>query len=317
MRKFSEIEESLWAHVQSQASGDTIKVEDDVDCLDLNSLYDYLKCRYRILTPNGHHKIVSVPSHQEIFVPIIYLKKYSGLVENVYFSMYEETVYCSPTMPFLINGLYSMLNDKFSLKKTTTRYYISPKDGSEVNNSFFIEVIDFIIDNIPDESKAIKNIVNESLWADVQSQASGESIKKEDEYENFDMNRFVDYVDEHYVFTKKNANQFLIKINKNRTNNVFTLMVLKIVDSMGSKYVHLIYTLSDDGYELKVSRCIQETYIYSKLKERYIVFSNPRKTNDFYVTPKDGEVNNKFFIEVLDLLIDYAKGNIENVIEKK
>ena len=55
------------------------------------------------------------------------------------------------TSPYKVNGLFSKLTKKFSIRSDSdtkpSLYIISPKDGSEVTNTFFIEVIDFLIDN--------------------------------------------------------------------------------------------------------------------------------------------------------------------------
>ena len=71
-----------------------------------------------------------------------------------------------------VDGLLNLLYGNFSIReingenndgKHTTLYWVSPKDGSEVTNKFFIDVIDFLLENIPESpnyKKSIKKIEN-------------------------------------------------------------------------------------------------------------------------------------------------------------
>ena len=74
----------------------------------------------------------------------------------------------SPILFNIVDGLLEKLKTNFSIeehKSLTTIYSIVPKDGSKVTNKFFIEVIDFILDNIHDSNyytKSIKKINNKS-----------------------------------------------------------------------------------------------------------------------------------------------------------
>ena len=49
---------------------------------------------------------------------------------------------------------------------------------------------------IPD----FKTYLKESLWADVQSQASGDTVKKEDDVNSMDKDRFFEYLQDHYEY---------------------------------------------------------------------------------------------------------------------
>ena len=41
------IEESIWSDIQDRSSGDTVRKEDDINNLDLNEFYAYIKDQYK------------------------------------------------------------------------------------------------------------------------------------------------------------------------------------------------------------------------------------------------------------------------------
>jgi hypothetical protein len=112
-------------------------------------------------------------------------------------SFEENEVYIPYTSPYKVKGLFSKLRNVFSLKSDSktgqTWYIISPKDGSEVTNTFFIEVIDFLIDNIPDSSeRGVEKIVNESHWSEMNKRSQGIKQRMEDGTNNLNRLKPVD-----------------------------------------------------------------------------------------------------------------------------
>ena len=102
-------------------------------------------------------------------VPII-----RGTVHNcVWYSPESEikAVSIGDGMISQVDGLLNLLYDNFSIKEINGKrdddeyrlYWLSPKDGSEITNKFFIDVIDFLLENIPESpnyKKSIKKIEN-------------------------------------------------------------------------------------------------------------------------------------------------------------
>ena len=177
MRKLSE---SIWSDIQDRSSGETVRKEDDINLLDRDGLYDYLIHHYK--NTNSFDPIYNSDAFDTIKVPFLI----QGGSDGVYLNFKENEVYIPYASPYKVKGLFSKLADEFSLKSDSntrpTWYIISPKDGSEVTNTFFIYVIDFLIDNIPDSfEKGVKKIVNESIWSDIQDRSAGDTIRKEDE----------------------------------------------------------------------------------------------------------------------------------------
>ena len=166
MRKLSEITESIWSDIQDRSMGKTVRKEDDVNLLDRDGLYDYINKHYKRIAPFAF--ITNIGGM--LSVPII-----RGTVHNcVWYSPESEikAVSIGDGMISQVDGLLNLLYDNFSIKEIngenndgeyTTLYWVYPKDGSEVTNKFFIDVIDFLLENIPNSPKykeSIKKIEN-------------------------------------------------------------------------------------------------------------------------------------------------------------
>ena len=157
MRKLSEITESIWSDMQDRSAGETVRKEDDVNLLDSDGLYDYINKHYKRIAPFAF--ITNIGGM--LSVPII-----RGTVHNcVWYSPESEikAVSIGDGMISQVDGLLNLLYDNFSIKEITRLYWLSPKDGSEITNKFFIDVIDFLLENIPNSpnyKKSIKKIEN-------------------------------------------------------------------------------------------------------------------------------------------------------------
>ena len=160
MRKLSEITESIWSDMQDRSAGETVRKEDDINLLDSDGLYDYINKHYKRIAPFAF--ITNIGGM--LSVPII-----RGTVHNcVWYSPESEikAVSIGDGMISQVDGLLNLLYDNFSIKEINgkhddeyTLYWISPKDGSEVTNKFFIDVIDFLLENIPKSPNYKKSIM--------------------------------------------------------------------------------------------------------------------------------------------------------------
>ena len=54
---------------------------------------------------------------------------------------------------------------------------------------------------IPD----FKTYIKESIWSDIQDRSSGETVRKEDDIDNLDMDEFYDYLNDHYEPTLESS----------------------------------------------------------------------------------------------------------------
>jgi hypothetical protein len=160
MKRLSNITESIWSDIQDRSVGDTVRKEDDVNNLDCEELKDYITKHYKSL-----NTFAIVTYVDDILgVPIIKIDYNCCILYNPEsmvgkICIVDDIIDC-------VDGLLEKLNAHFEIKKyygentddEYTQYYVSPKDGSDVTNKFFIEVLDFLLDNIPDSPKYKKSI---------------------------------------------------------------------------------------------------------------------------------------------------------------
>ena len=164
MRKLSKICESAWGDMMRRGSGEEIRKEDDVNNLDVDGLTDYLKKHYEPL--NAYAVITNVANI--ISVPIIR----DHVNHCILFGYETKKIKMINEIPDVVHGLLRVMKNNFSIETSEGEfeneqykvYTISPKDGSDVTNKFFIEVIDFLLYHIPGDlyNKSIQKIDDKS-----------------------------------------------------------------------------------------------------------------------------------------------------------
>ena len=149
------IKESLFGSMSDKGRGEVVKKEDDINNLDIDGLYDYLNEIYETL-----------PNHYEpAGTYLLKLNQFDCLsmmvledLNDVYRLKFENVSHDDKFVSFHLTSnlkrdkLYKILNDNYSIKNIVTinhgeEMQIYPKNG-EINNSFFIELIDFILENV-------------------------------------------------------------------------------------------------------------------------------------------------------------------------
>ncbi len=168
------IKESIWSDIQDRSSGETKRKEDDVNNLDGEELKDYITKHYK---PLNTFAIVTYAGGI-LCVPII---KITTQVDNKFVKKTNHSIMYHPESKYgkicivddiidCVDGLLEKLNAHFEIKEHYgenigggyTLYYVSPKDGSDETNKFFIEVLDFLLDNIPDSPNYKKSTEKKS-----------------------------------------------------------------------------------------------------------------------------------------------------------
>lgn len=143
------IGESIWTDIQRRSAGDTVRKEDDINNLDSEGLTYYLKKHYKPL--NAYAIITNIGNI--ISVPIIRDHANSCIM----FGYETKSVKMTDDIMNKVWGLLRVMEKNFSIETFEGEdgngeykvYTILPKDGSEVTNKFFIEVIDFLLYHIP------------------------------------------------------------------------------------------------------------------------------------------------------------------------
>lgn len=155
------IKESIWSDIQDRSSGNVVRKEDDINNLDGVELKRYITSHYKSL--NNFAVVTYVID--VLCVPIIKDDANNCIMYSTS-PEYINRICITNSITDKVKGLAKLLCDNFSVKESYgenesgeyTIYSIFPKDGSEVTNKFFIEVLDFILDNIQDTPKYKKSI---------------------------------------------------------------------------------------------------------------------------------------------------------------
>ena len=168
------LKESIWSDMQDRGTGDMVKREDDVNLLDTKDFYDYILKRYKLLDSDVKANCFVMTHQTDISMPI-YMDKstlhLSGPIRDsftfhLHFEMKDngkKEITMDPTIvtgkysvDFTTSILYKKLFDEFYVYKKhhmgLQMIHIEPKDGRNVDNMFYLKVLDFITDNY-DESE--------------------------------------------------------------------------------------------------------------------------------------------------------------------
>ena len=160
---------------------------------------------------------------------------------------------------------------------------------------------------IPD----FKTYIKESIWSDIQDRSMGKTVRKEDDINLLDINEFCEYLKTIY-----------------KTNSDNDISVIKIEDNMylticlyEDEYGYYRYIYYDGDYINTQLDVIETLKCLLEFERKFSIKFNE---NDFVVNcidiyPKDKAripVTNKFFIEVLDFILDRINTPLEQKIKK-
>ena len=154
MRKLSEITESIWSDMQDRSAGDTVRKEDDINLLDRDGFYNYIMKHYKTTTEDvtGPYAIINSENADYINIPILEYET-SILYRVIMWHFNTDERYITIPRGKLFEGsdLFQKIRDTFNLQSNEDKiiplFKMFPKDNKKVDNKFFLEVIDFIIDN--------------------------------------------------------------------------------------------------------------------------------------------------------------------------
>ena len=160
------ISESIWSDMQDRSAGEITRKEDDINCLDMLGLLDYIQNKYEL-----SKEVMTLSS--SIGIPlfsyelnIAYLTISFTSSQDKIYDVYSRLIYDSP----LKNSISSILKQKYlikivkesSMSKYDSRHFAlistKPKKG-DIDNRFVIDVINTyidIMDTFKDIDKYIK-----------------------------------------------------------------------------------------------------------------------------------------------------------------
>ena len=179
MRKLSE---SLWSEIQDRSAGITQRKEDDVNLMSGKDFCDYLNDNY--IGKDGHKIIYDEISNR---ISISILKYFTNCFYNIRYNYNSNIIIMNDEVESIYPELCKMIKENFKVVKkivsnpTYTQFIIFPPDGSECTNRFFVDVVNFIIDNADENVLSFKKKhINESIWSDIQDRSMGKTVREED-----------------------------------------------------------------------------------------------------------------------------------------
>ena len=174
---------------------------------------------------------------------------------------------------------------------------------------------------IPD----FKTFLRESIWSDMQDRGSGDLIKKENDVNLLNFEQMYDYL--YNIFDCED--DAITSINNNGT--IFGVSVCVVHLGNDSLYdLYIDYKECMDGDDLVImipvealehtpdrySELEDKYYnLHDELNKKYHIYdrSDWDGTSMYAIEPKQGDVDNKFFLEVLYFIIN----NVDKPILKK
>jgi len=169
---------------------------------------------------------------------------------------------------------------------------------------------------IPD----FKTYLRESTWGGMLDRGTGDTVKKEDDIDFLDRIGLVQYLKDNYTY-RDNSSIF------QTTADDGSIYINLYEDNVGYN-VYLIYRNIEGDSELCISGGIESSApeIYDDLKYRYTTHTISGQDLDGHeivelkVEPKGCRyinITNKFFIEILDFIIERVRKPLTREIEKK
>jgi hypothetical protein len=243
MKRLSKIDESVWADIHKRSNGSQERKEDDINVMDMDMFFEYLQGLYKPTMPTYNVVIYHDVPRTMILVPISINGLYSsGSVS--YVSLELDKVSDKKIVTLDIRSLHRLpegceykLKEMYKIKymsdspKRQAHIIINPKDSSDVTNKFYIEIIDFMLDNIKDGyNRLVKKVeltsyVGESIWADIHKRSNGNLERKEDDISSLDRDGLYEHIFNVYEMVNDFPDPF--KSQTSQAHTYFSIPIFK------------------------------------------------------------------------------------------
>ena len=296
MKKLSDITESIWSDIQDRSAGDTVRKEDDVNLLDKDEFYDYLKNKYNKIS----HLIYKDPSEINIKLGWSYFPRRDYKID---IHWVEKNKIKNLYLNFGPCELDTLCNKKF---KTGTA-----NDG--ISNEEILNIIDFCLDYISShkEIESPMSPLSESIWSDIQDRSAGDTVRKEDDIDNLNYEEFFTYLTERYQPKSKKGNEKISGRTPLMDTDIFEIFIpIEYIDS----YLK--------GLMVKISKkdkCVVSMITSQTLFDKYVnlerMLSNNYALNAseysyrMYIKPKK-KPTNKTAVDLIDIFLDVVDNPI-------
>ena len=287
--------------MQDRSAGITQRKEDDINLMSGEDFCDYLNDNY--ISKDGH-KIIYSEDYKSIYMSI--LKKYAGFSFSITYNYENNTINMNDEVESLCPKLCKMIKENFKVDKkyvssTYTQFIISPSDGSECTNRFYVDVINFIIENGDENMLLLKmKHINESIWSDMQDRSAGITQRKEDDINILDCDGLCDYIYDLY----KQINPYPLPL-KSQIVQRFTYFSIPIFKS-GYKAYRLDCTFENN----KISKITLMASITDIKDFKQSLIDNfdltVRDDGALSITAKDGTVSNQVCMDLIKTIVENA-----------
>ena len=311
------LSESVWSDMQDRGTGELQKKEDDVNLMSHKRFVEYLKNNYVEIEHRLSGWEIATYGSGQLATPIYGYPSISGIRTEcafLFLDCKEKVAYTNKCIIKYVPELLKKLNEKYDLWDDDPDYedyiIINPTDTSKnPDHKYFLDLLNFILDNLDESTMHVitKKSMNESIWSDMQDRGTGELIKKEDDVDHMDKDRFFEYLKDCYEYQ-------MSTIQNTRNNGIYIPVFNPDPASAGSLalYVHYPEHLTIPEIRIKIPSLEKAQKIEKIIRNNYDVVDVPKKTwlDEPYmiISPKDGsEVTNSFCLSVIDFLLDVAK----------
>ena len=200
------LNESIWSDMQERGTGDLERKEDEFDFIGGFKLYERLRKMYKYTNVTGH--IIAYYNNTGLITVPLFVDEGMNIFNIDYFvnsgklSIYARWYDDARKIFMKLSKKYHIYHPNISI------YHIEPFDG-DVTNTFFIEVVDFILSCVePPYKKLIerKDPVSESIWSDMQDRGTGDIVKIEDDVDRiYDIKKLYEYIQKRYDPEKRSS----------------------------------------------------------------------------------------------------------------
>ena len=327
------LRESVWGDLRKKSLGQEVREESNVDNLDQLGFYEYLRNRYKpqISVPIT---ISSGILNRPISIPLLcfgdetYYLYIQETTRRDYAYMYIRQKDIYPEFLDDLDLEYDIkLRDSGRPSDDKIQVRISPKKNrpEELPNSFYVKLIDYILDMDKGFENAIERVVEESVWGDLRKKSLGQEERLENNINDLNFEQMLDYLEDTYEYD----DDAVTEINRNGNISGVSVCIVHLgKNSLFDLYIDYQECMDSDDREMLIpsealekmpdrySELEDKYYnLYDELNKEYNIYkkSDWDGTTMYAIAPKHGDVDNKFFLEVLYFIIN----NVDKPILKK